>query len=201
MLFGLLAAVASYFLGAIPTAAWLARARGIDIRSVGSGNSGATNAMRALGKGPALGVAIFDIVKGALAVGLASWLLPGSVWIPICGLLVVIGHNFSVFLGGKGGKGVATSFGTLVVLLPSVALFAILVAVFMMWLTRFVSAGSILGGAVAILMPWWLRWAGAEFPVWHGVACGLLGALLIWQHRDNIGRLTSGNERRFGEQR
>ncbi|MFC6590668.1 glycerol-3-phosphate 1-O-acyltransferase PlsY [Deinococcus lacus] len=183
----------SYLLGAIPAAAWVARTRGIDIRQVGSGNSGATNVLRSLGKGPALAVALFDILKGALAVWLAHWAGLEGFWAAACGVLAVLGHNFSPFLGFRGGKGVATSFGTVGVIDPVIGAGTFVLALFCMWLTRFVSAGSILGAASVMVMTVMLG-----RPLW---LCGVLWALallLIWQHRDNIQRLTSGTERRLG---
>ncbi|WP_245808467.1 glycerol-3-phosphate 1-O-acyltransferase PlsY [Deinococcus hopiensis] len=188
------ALVASYLIGSVPAAAWVARARGVDIRKVGSGNSGATNVLRSLGKGPALGVALFDILKGALAVGLAHLLGLGPVWAAVCGVAAVLGHNFSPFLNWRGGKGVATSFGTIAALDPVVGAVVFAVGASCMWLTRYVSAGSILGAltgaavSVALGRPWWLV-----------VVVAGLSTLLTWQHRDNITRLHAGTERRLGE--
>ena len=190
----LLALGLSYLLGAVPAAAWVARSRGVDIRKVGSGNSGATNVMRALGKGPALFVAAFDILKGALAVLLARLLGLGDDWAGLCGLLAVIGHNFSPFLGFHGGKGVATTFGVLAILAPVSSLLAFAIAIFTMWMTRFVSAGSIVGALIASALV-----GVQEMPLWLRGLVWALSALLIWQHRDNITKLRAGTERRFGE--
>ena len=190
----ILAVLASYLLGAVPAAAWVARSRGVDIRTVGSGNSGATNVLRSLGKGPALVVAVFDILKGALAVLLGRALGLPEPWAALCGVVAVLGHNFSPFLGFRGGKGVATSFGTIAALDPVVGLAAFVMGVAAMSLTRHVSAGSILGGLAAVIVvvvlgrPLWLM----------AVVAGLV-ALLVWQHRPNIGRLMAGNESRIGE--
>ena len=190
----LLALLLSYFIGAVPAAAWLARARGVDIRKVGSGNSGATNVLRSLGKGPALVVATFDILKGVLAVLLARALGLSEGWAALCGVLAVIGHNFSPFLAFRGGKGVATSFGVIAVLDPLVGLVTFFLAIACMWLTRFVSAGSIMGAltvaALVLLLP---------RPDWHRAAVLFLAALLVWQHRENVRKLQAGTERRLGE--
>ncbi|ADY26186.1 Glycerol-3-phosphate acyltransferase [Deinococcus proteolyticus MRP] len=195
----LLMAALSYLLGAVPAAAWVARSRGVDIRTVGSGNSGATNVLRSLGKGPAAFVALFDILKGVLAVTLARMVDLDPQWVALCGVLAVVGHNFSVFLGGRGGKGVATSFGTVAALSPAIGFFAFVLAIFTMWLTRFVSAGSIIGAA-AVLALLAFSYLVRLPPPWYGTAAlAFLALLLIWQHRDNIGRLTSGTERRLGE--
>lgn len=190
----LLAVLASYLLGAIPAGAWVARSRGVDIRTVGSGNSGATNVLRSLGKGPALAVAVFDIVKGALAVLLGRWLGLPEPWAALCGVAAVLGHNFSPFLGFRGGKGVATSFGVVGMIHPVVGISAFVLAIFVMWMTRFVSAGSIVGAAAAIVMI-----IMVQPPLWMMAYVIGLALLLIWQHRDNLKRLQAGTERRLGE--
>lgn len=190
----LLAALLSYLLGSVPAAAWVARSRGVDIRRVGSGNSGATNVLRSLGKGPAAFVLVFDAVKGALAVGLARLLGLGPLEAGLCGVAAVVGHNFSPFLGWRGGKGVATSFGTLAALAPLVALGMLVIGVLTVALTRLVSAGSILGAVAAVLVS-----AVSGQPLWLTALVTFLAALLIWQHRDNIRRLQAGNERRLGD--
>ncbi|WP_412026584.1 glycerol-3-phosphate 1-O-acyltransferase PlsY [Deinococcus yunweiensis] len=188
------AVLVSYLLGSIPAATWVARGRGVDIRTVGSGNSGATNVMRSVGKGPALAVAVFDILKGALAVTLARTLGLDEPWAAACGVAAVVGHNFSPFLGFRGGKGVATSFGTIAALDPVVGLSTFVIGIFTMWLTRFVSAGSIVGALVAAVMVVALGRAP-----WQVLVIAGLSGLLIWLHRENISRLHAGNERRLGE--
>jgi glycerol-3-phosphate acyltransferase PlsY len=188
------AVLVSYLIGSVPAASWLARSRGVDIRKVGSGNSGATNVLRSLGKGPAFMVAAFDILKGALAVWLARALHLPPEWVGLCGVAAVIGHNFSPFLGFRGGKGVATSFGTITVLDPVAGAGAFVLGVAAMWLTRFVSAGSILGALTAGIVV-----VALGRPVWLTLVVLFLAALLIWQHRSNIGRLTAGKESRLGD--
>lgn len=190
----LLAAALSYLLGSVPAAAWVARSRGVDIRQVGSGNSGATNVLRSLGKGPALAVAVFDILKGALAVLIGRWLGLPEPWAALCGVMAVLGHNFSPFLGFRGGKGVATSFGVVGIINPLVGISAFVLAIFVMWMTRFISAGSILGAAAAIVMI-----VMVQSPLWMMSYVIGLALLLIWQHRDNLKRLQAGTERRLGE--
>ncbi|GHF55168.1 glycerol-3-phosphate acyltransferase PlsY [Deinococcus metalli] len=184
----------SYLLGSIPAAAWVARARGVDIRTVGSGNSGATNVLRSVGRGPALAVAVFDILKGALAVVIARALGLDPLWSALCGLAAVIGHNYSPFLGFRGGKGVATSFGTLAVIDPVVGACAFVLGIFTMWLTRFVSAGSIIAAVAAGLLVMVM-----QRPIWMTVIVLLLAGQLVWLHRANITRLHEGTERRLGE--
>ncbi|MEF2278801.1 glycerol-3-phosphate 1-O-acyltransferase PlsY [Deinococcus sp. YIM 134068] len=189
-----LALVLSYLLGSLPAAAWVARARGVDIRRVGSGNSGATNVLRSLGAAPALAVALFDVLKGAAAVWLGRALGLDPLPAVLCGVAAVLGHNFSPFLGWRGGKGVATSFGAITAAAPVLGVGMLVIGVATVALTRFVSAGSILGAVAAVL----LALVTAQ-PVWlTGIVTGL-AALLIWQHRDNMRRLQAGNERRLGE--
>lgn len=190
----LLALVLAYLLGSIPAGAWVARGRGVDIRRVGSGNTGATNVARAIGTGPGLLVALFDGLKGVLAVLLARLFVHDPAVEALCGALAVLGHNFSVFLRFRGGKGVATSLGTVIAINPVVGLGALMIGGTCIGLTRFVSAGSIVGAVATSVLALVLR-----VPVWELAAVLFLSALLIWQHRDNIKRLQAGAERRFGE--
>jgi glycerol-3-phosphate acyltransferase PlsY len=166
----------------------------VDIQKVGSGNIGATNVLRTLGAGPALLVAAFDVLKGGIAVLVARWMgLEG----PLLGgvaVAAVLGHNYSVFLRFTGGKGVATSFGTLLFLDPGVALLTFPVGVLTMFLTRFVSAGSLVGGATAVVLAF-----AMGRPLWLVATVGLLAGLIFWTHRENIRRLQQGSERRLGE--
>ena len=189
-----LTALLSYLLGAVPAGSWVARFRGVDIRRVGSGNSGATNVQRSLGWGPGLVVGLFDILKGGLAVWLARQLhLPESA-AALCGLCAVLGHNFSVFSGFRGGKGVATSFGVLLLIDPAVGLAVFPVAFAVMYLTRYVSAGSLVGGICCLAMEGLLA-----RPWWEVLVTLLLNALMFYQHRENIVRLRLGTESRFGQ--
>lgn len=186
--------ILAYLFGSIPAGAWVARTYGIDIQKVGSGNTGATNILRTLGWGPASVVAVFDVFKGGIAVliarllGVDGWLLGGVA------IAAVLGHNYSVFLGFKGGKGVATSFGTLLFVNPLIALCALPIGILVIWLTRFVSAGSMVGGFAAFTMAILVRQ-----PMWEILTLLVLAALIFWSHRENITRLHAGNERRFGE--
>jgi len=193
----------SYLCGALPWGLWLGRLfRGVDVRSMGSGNLGATNVYRSLGPGIGLATLALDIAKGALPVAL----LPGSAlavgfpggaaWCPlVCGLAAVLGHVFTVFAGFQGGKGVATTAGVLLALSPvAFAVFAVLF-VGTVALTRWISLGSMLGSVgfavtLALRAPAGLRSPAA----WFGIAIALL---VILRHRDNVGRLLRGEERRF----
>ncbi|WP_437807548.1 glycerol-3-phosphate 1-O-acyltransferase PlsY [Sorangium sp. So ce1078] len=186
--------VLAYLLGAIPTGYLFARfVRGIDIRTVGSGNIGATNVLRAFGWRPGLAVMAADMAKGALAAGPLGWWLsaaPGG-WVAAAGgLIAVLGHDYTVFLGMRGGKGVATSCGVLLVLAPrstlaTLALFAVVVRA-----TRMVSAGS-LAGALALPALLWLL-GERDAPV---LCLSLLLCAFIWlKHIPNIRRIIAGTE-------
>lgn len=193
-LYALVTLLLAYLFGSVPAGVLIARLYGINIREVGSGNIGATNVLRALGWGPAIVVFLFDMFKGGLAVliaralGVDGWLLGGVA------LAAVLGHNYSIFLGFKGGKGVATSFGTVLFLDPEVALFGVAVAAVVIVLTRYVSAGSLTGTFTG-----WIYAAFAGRPTWELVALFLLVALVFWTHRENLERLQQGKERRLGE--
>ena len=184
----------AYLFGSIPAGVLMARTYGVDIRKVGSGNIGATNVLRTLGWGPALVVAFFDVFKGGIAVllarasGLEGWLLGGVA------LAAILGHNYSLFLGFKGGKGVATSFGTLLFLDPVLSLWTLPVGVSVMLITRYVSAGSMAGSVAATVLA-----LALGRPPWEVATVFLMAALIFWTHRENLKRLWEGTERRLGE--
>lgn len=184
----------AFLLGSVPTGSWLARRRGVDLRTVGSGNPGATNVARALGPTAGVFVALFDAAKGALAVGLISLVGGPPLLAALGGALAVLGHNYSPFLGFKGGKGVATSVGTLLAIAPVLGLVSLAVALFTMWATRFVSAGSLVWAVTAPLVG-----LALGLPLWTLGVVVFLSALLAWRHRDNWARLQAGTERRLGE--
>jgi len=192
----LVAVVASYLLGAIPTSHWVAlRFKGIDLRTVGSGNLGATNLYRQLGWGYAIPVGIFDMLKGAIPVAVfGPWADAGMVGSLLLGVVAVLGHVFSVFVGFKGGKGVATGGGIVLGFAPYAFLVALLVWIVTTKLSGYVSLGSILG-AIALPPAVWLLHAGQRATVPY---IAILSALVIWFHRANIKRLIAGTENRFG---
>lgn len=188
------ALAASYVLGSIPTGLWLGlRLRGVDIREHGSKNIGATNTLRVLGRLLGALALAGDMLKGLVPVLVACWL---NIWpeLPLlCGVAAILGHTFSIFLGFRGGKGVATGAGVFLGLawLPTLAaavVFAVLVA-----LTRMVSAGSI-AGALALVVG--LHIMPFSWPV--RVMGMLIGALVVWKHRSNIQRILRGEESRIG---
>lgn len=184
----------AYLFGSIPAGVLVARTYGVDIRKVGSGNIGATNVLRALGPGPALVVALFDVFKGGIAVLVARAVGLEGPSLGGVALMAVLGHNYSVFLGFKGGKGVATSFGTLLFLDPVLALCTFPIGVATMLLTRYVSAGSMVGGVAAFVLSLALR-----RPLWEVGTVFLMALLIFWTHRENLKRLQAGTERRLGE--
>jgi len=186
--------VLAYFLGAIPWAYLMAKAtKGIDIRQYGSGNVGFTNALRTIGKGPAILVLIGDVGKGIAAVLIAKHF--GTPLIAtLAGLMVVMGHNYSIFLGFKGGKGAAAGFGALLALLPFEAMLAVLVWAVIVFTTRYVSLGTILG---AFIVPIATLFFHKEI---HYILFSVLGAtFVIVKHHSNISRLLNGTERKIGE--
>lgn len=188
---------ASYLLGAFPTSYLTGRLfRGIDLRQHGSRNLGATNLFRVMGWRFAIPVGLFDIAKGAIPVLLFGPRVSAVPYFPIwCGLMAVIGHVFSVFVGFRGGKGVATAAGVVIALAP-LAFPVVLVAwVLVVWLTGYVSLGSIVAAALFpvadyILQPARRTWVTLVFDL-------AIAAFIIWKHRANIQRLIAGTENRF----
>ena len=184
----------AYFLGSIPTGYWLGLAwKGVDVRLHGSGNLGATNVFRVLGKGPGLLTLAVDISKGCLPVLLAKHLFPGDFALAIVtGLAAIVGHTTSAFVRFRGGKGVATSAGVFAALLPLPFLAAVTVFLAVFFATRTVSLGSLLGvltlsaSSFIFSVPRPLSYATVA------VAC-----FVTWTHRANIQRLLQGTENRI----
>jgi glycerol-3-phosphate acyltransferase PlsY len=198
-------AVIGYLLGALPFGYVVARAHGVDIFKEGSGNPGATNVKRVLGakfgaKGKRAGNLVFalDAVKGAIAAGwpvISPLAASDERLLGLIGVIAaVLGHSFSVFTRFKGGKGVATAAGGLVVLIPVSCLIGAGVWVLTFLITRYVSLGSILA-AVAVPAASWLR--GNPLP--FSVVATALGAFVIFRHRANLKRLLAGTEPRFAK--
>ena len=190
-----------YLLGSFPTGYLIGKSKGVDIRQHGSGNIGATNVGRVLGRNWGLFAFACDFLKGFLALFLLrAFLFPHDVsWtvellLVACGIAAVLGHNYTPWLGFKGGKGIATSAGVLGALLP-----VALVLVFSLWaivvlLTRLVSLGSILA---ALALPLVTAWLYPRQWVYLALAT-LICALAVWRHRSNIHRLLNGTEARLG---
>jgi glycerol-3-phosphate acyltransferase PlsY len=189
--------LASYLLGAIPTSYLAGRlVRGIDLREHGSRNLGATNLYRVLGWKFAVPVGLFDASKGAIPVLLfAPRVSDSQLFALACGLAAVVGHVFSVFVRFRGGKGVATAAGVMLALTPAALGIAALVWVVLVFLTGYVSVGSIAGAAVFPLAVFLLERPERPEILWIDAA---VAAGIIWLHRGNIRRLLDGTENRFG---
>jgi len=189
--------VASYLLGAIPTSYLAGRlVRGIDLREHGSRNLGATNLYRVLGWRFAIPVGLLDAAKGLIPVLVfAPRVSDSEVFALVCGLTAVVGHVFSVFVGFKGGKGVATAAGVMLGLTPVALGVAAAVWAALVFLTGYVSVGSIAAAAVFPIAVWLLEPPTRPAILWLDIA---VAAAIIWLHRGNIQRLLNGTENRFG---
>ncbi len=188
----ILLCVGAYVAGSIPFGVVVARLKGVDLRKVGSGNIGATNVARALGKGWAVVVLAADAAKGFVPVWLGRRLgLPPSV-VALAGFIAIVGHMFTIFLRGRGGKGVATSLGVALALSPVAALLGFGVYIVVFAATRLSSLGSLLG-VWTFSLYFVFRYAPAAPFV--GLAIGG-AALVTLRHRENIGRLLRGEEKR-----
>jgi glycerol-3-phosphate acyltransferase PlsY len=187
--------VAAYLIGAIPIGYLVARlAGGIDIRSSGSGNIGATNVLRTLGKVPAAATLLGDIAKGAAAVGAMRLIDPAPPWAAAAAVLAIVGNCWPVFLRFRGGKGVATGFGAFLALAPMAAAPAALVWAVVVASFRYVSLGSVMA---CLCLP--IGVAALGYPR-SGIAAAVAAAVIIvYRHRDNLDRLLKGTERRLGE--
>ena len=185
--------ICAYTLGSIPFGVLVARANGVEIMKVGSGNIGATNVMRALGKGPAFLVFFLDAMKGLVPAIVARALFPErqELWLA-SGAMAIIGHSFSPFLKFKGGKGIATALGMMIGTSPIVALGAFITFAVVLTATRLMSFASI----VAVLSTLPLGIVFKDSP-WVIVGYSLLSGLIVWRHRSNIVRLRNGTEPKF----
>jgi len=199
MLGNVIAIVLSYLLGAVPTGIVAGRLlKGIDIREYGSGKIGATNVLRTVGVKPAAVVFVFDIGKAAAAVFIAKALGEALYVEALAGGAAVAGHNWSIFLGFTGGRGVTPSIGGLFAMVPVWTAIALGVGVLVIAVTRLVSLGSLTGVTVAAVALLALACAGNEPWEYVGYA-GAVGAIIYLQHWDNIQRLLQGRERKLGE--
>lgn len=187
-----LAALTAYVWGSIPYGYLIAKANGVDIRTLGSKNIGATNVYRCVGKGPGLLTFALDLCKGFL--GTLPFLdMPIGLRV-ICGFWTVIGHNYTCFLRFKGGKGIASSLGLLIGLAPVAAGVAGLVFVAVFAAFRYISLSSVSAAASLLASTWFIY---SDRPKWFSIILCLLGVLAIVKHRANIGRLINGTEPKF----
>jgi len=186
----------SYLIGAVPTSYLAGRLfKGIDLRERGSRNLGATNVYRVLGWKYAIPVALVDVAKGAVPVWVAGARGPGIPLFPLyCGVAAVVGHVFSVFVGLKGGKGVATASGVVLALAPKALLASLVVWGALVWLTGYVSVGSVVSAALFPVAAYFLEGARGGVLIIEAA----LAAFLVWKHRANLRRLARGTENRFG---
>ena len=212
----ILVALAAYLLGSIPTGFLVARVMGVDIRKAGSGNIGATNALRVLGKPAGVLVLLVDAVKGFAAVVLiVNWypalceLAPSVFGVGgqpdarlretlgiVAGLFAVLGHNYTCWLGFKGGKGIATSAGVLTALVPWALLIILSIWIVLSALTRFVSVGSL---AASFTLPFATWFTTGNWTL--TAVTGAMGVLAIYKHKGNIQRLINGTEPRLGQKK
>lgn len=198
---------AAFLMGSLPTAFVMGKMKGIDIRQFGSGNIGATNAFRVLGKTAGIACLLIDAFKGWLPAFLFGGrgpigditspdFLSRSTWMLIVGFAAIAGHSFSPWVGWRGGKGVATSLGVFLAVSPLPMLICLILGLTIIAVTGYVSLASILGSLLLpILMIALPPESGRPWPVI--VLASALGLFVIWRHRANIGRLLNGTENRL----
>ncbi len=190
----LLSAAVGYVVGSLPIGYLIVRHRsGVDLRTVGSGNVGATNVVRVAGASLGLVVAALDVAKGAVAVGIVRRLNLSESDAAMAGIAAVTGHVLPVWLAGRGGKGVATAGGAFALLAPASTAAAAAAFGLVLWRTRLVSAASM---AASTILPIAAMVSGASFAV--VTASVAATALIVWRHRENLARLRAGTERRLG---
>lgn len=182
-----------YLAGSVPFAFLLARRAGIDVRVAGSGNVGAANVLRTTGAWRGVVVMLLDVAKGASAVLIVSLAAGGASIAALTGAAAIVGHIYPVWLRFHGGKGVAVAAGVFGILTPIATGIAAALFVLTVWLTRYVSLGSVAATLALPLVAWW---SGAPNAV-VAAAAGA-GALILFRHRANLWRLYSGTERRVG---
>ena len=185
--------LAAYLMGSIPFALLLARRWGSDLRAVGSGNLGAANVMRASGVAAGVLVAVLDMTKGAASVWLAARMGAGAELPAAAGLAAILGHVYPVWLRFRGGKGVATACGVFSMLTPlavppALAIFAVTV-----WLTKYISLGSVLA---SLALPPIAYALGSAPPA--VLAASIAAGMIVFRHRSNVARMRTGTERRMG---
>ncbi len=184
----------SYLLGSISTSIMLSKIKtGKDIRDFGSGNAGATNTLRTLGKGAAIIVLLGDMLKAVISILIAKAIINDQLSVYIASIGVVLGHNFPIYFGFKGGKGVAVSAVACLFADWRIGVFVIILSLLIMITTRYVSLGSIIGAILTFLLGFIFR--GIDIP--YIIFSIIIGGLAIIMHRKNIVRLLSGNENKL----
>lgn len=187
----------AYLCGSVPWGVVLGRTlKGTDIRSHGSGNTGATNSLRVLGWRIAISVAVLDILKGMIPVIIARWLGVPDWLVALVGLGATIGHCWSPLMKFRGGRGMATGGGAAIGMLP-ILILMIPLMILIVAITRYVSLASLIVTATGTTVAFAFV-ATTDFPVTQGVAILFIAVIIVGKHRDNIARLRAGEERRFG---
>lgn len=186
----ILGCLLSYLIGSIPTGLILGKLLwGVDLREHGSHNIGATNAWRTLGKGPGIIIFLLDFLKGVIGVALGMYFAGTPLMMVLGGIMAIVGHSWSILLNFKGGKGVATGLGVIVMLMPSTALMVFLIWFVIVLITKYVSLGSIVAAACVPFFAWLFN-QPCEY-----IAFSVLAAVfVIYRHKTNIGRLLNGTE-------
>ena len=191
--------IAAYLIGSINFSILLSRLiSGQDIRKSGSGNAGATNMLRTYGKKMGVITLLLDVFKGIAVILICRLLKVEKEWEYVSAVFVILGHNFPLYFGFKGGKGVATSLGAVLMLNWKIGLIVAVIAISIMAITRYVSLGSIIGGAIFIIAQVISMLVSEEFNVIRFVCVLVMGGLLIIRHHANIKRLLSGTESKLG---
>jgi len=201
----LIIAALSYLIGSIPSGYLVAKSQGIDIREHGSRNIGATNVLRVVGKKWGYLVFFCDSFKGFFAVKLGATIAAHALFSPVLGSVIaaiacILGHNYTLWLRFKGGKGIATSAGVVLALFPVLVVLSVaLIWIVVFFAARYVSLASIVAAvALPFVVFFTTRKSGSDFWILFGFSV-LIGALAVWRHHSNIGRLLNGTESRFGK--
>ena len=201
ILLSVLVAVVAYLLGCFSTGLTVSNAKGVDIRSKGSKNTGASNVLRVMGLKSGLVTFVGDFLKATLACWIGRLILPGATFgverfgAMLAGVFAVVGHNWPVFYGFKGGKGVACSAAVILFVNPLWGIVSIAICIAVIALTRFISLGSmtmLFCYMVLMTIAFWGQWTVCLFTA-------LLFAMCVWRHRANIGRLLNGTENKIGQ--
>jgi len=185
--------ITAFLLGSIPFGIIIAKAKGVNLKKVGSGNIGATNVLRSLGKWPAALTLLGDVLKGTAAIAIGRYLGAGPVYEGLVGFSAILGHNFSIFLGFRGGKGVATSLGVLSIYSPQIALFTFIIWLAVVIFTKYSSMGALVSFG---LLPINILFFDGREKLFTAI---LITILIFIRHRDNIQRLIKGTERKIGQ--
>ena len=187
--------IIAFILGSIPFGIIIAKAKGVNLKKVGSKNIGATNVLRSLGKWPAILTLLGDIFKGTIAIAIGRYFGVGLFYEGLIGISAILGHNFSLFLGFKGGKGVATSLGVIFIYTPRAALITLVLWLIVVVFTKYSSLGAIVAFG---LLPVNILLFDPYYQGKLSVAI-LITLLILIRHRENIQRLMKGTERKIGQ--